>query len=508
MKKTIPLLVLCFACCITHAQVVTWSETVAQIVYDNCSSCHRAGQLGPFELMSYEDAVEEADDILNAVQSRDMPPWPADPDYRHFAQEAALSDEEIEAIVDWIEGGTPSGNLDTAPAAPVFPANGTQLEVIDFTVTIEPYTLQYNTDEYRWFAIENPYDQPIYINAIEIIPGLPEFVHHADLAYDLSGSTLANDISDPLPGFNGKTGGPNYDYYINAWMAGGNVVRYPDNWGIEVPAEAYFVVEVHYGPGGQGQTDSTKMHLQFITNPDDVRPVFASWFLNENSGLFIPANEISTFEHESQVFQNERSLISICPHMHFLGQSYKIWLETMEGDSIPIVDIPQWDFHWQKYYTFINPQYIPSGSRLKAIATYDNTANNEDNPNDPPQHVYGGSTTESEMLMTYVLWSYFEEGDETIWMDSTFITDIAETIQLPDIPQVFPNPAHDHLYVKANEGSENCTIKIFDVTGQLVIEENNSSSVHRFDISMLPIGTYIVQVRSNKNVLQLKLIKC
>lgn len=497
MRKILFIIIALTAYFSLSAQVPTWSENVAQIIYDNCSRCHREGQIGPFELMSYTDAVDEASEIAEVVESGEMPPWPANPDYRHFAYEDILSIEEIESIVEWVENGMPLGNPDNEPVPPVFPEVESQLQSIDFTVEMEPYTLQYNYDEWRWFAIENPFDDTIYVNAIEVIPGLPELVHHADISYDLSGTTAWYDSQDPLPGFNDDTGYPNYDYYMNAWMAGGNVARYPEDWGIEVLPNSYFVFEIHYGPNGQGQTDSTKMRFEFVSDPNNFRAVQPVWLTNgpDEGSLYIPANEISWFTQESNVIWSEKSMISICPHQHMLGDTYKVWLETMEGDSIPLIDIPNWDFHWQMYYTFIYPQFIPMGSRIKASASYDNTVGNEENPNDPPEDVWGGQQTTDEMMMVYAIWANYEEGDENMLMDSTYTPTIQNEILIENALSLYPNPASDHIYFSpAGVDFTGAKIEISNLLGEVVLAGTFDGGVHRMDISQLQTGAYSISV--------------
>ena len=510
MYKLLLIVLILFCGIGLHSQTPTWSENIAQIIYDNCSRCHRDGQIAPFELMSYSDAVDNADDITDAVSSGEMPPWPANPEYRHFAYEAILSDDEIQAIVDWVENGTPSGNLAEAPAPPTFPDTGTQLETVDFTVAMEPYTLQYNVDEWRWFAIENPFDYPIYVNAIEVIPGLPELVHHADISYDLSGNTAAFDAMDPLSGFNNDTGYPNYDYYMNAWMAGGNVVRYPEDWGIEVLPNSDFVFEIHYGPGGQGQTDSTKMHLQFVADPENFRSVNPVWLTNgpDDGNLFIPANQVSTFTQQSGVIWSEKSMISICPHQHMLGDSFKVWLETVEGDSIPLVDIPHWDFHWQMYYTFLYPQHIPVGSRVKAMASYDNTSANEDNPNDPPINVWGGPQTTDEMMMVYAIWANYQPGDENLLLDSTYVPVSHPESIIENSIDIYPNPASDHLYVSPfGWETYGAQLSIYNTLGRELMSSTFDGGVQRFDISNLVPGLYFIQMEKGKKLWRKKFVK-
>ena len=95
-----------------YAQEPTWKNGVAQIIFDNCGTCHRDGGIAPFSLLTYDEAYEERFDIGDAVEHREMPPWLPDPDYRHFKDEKVLSDEEYNTILDWVENGAPKGSGD------------------------------------------------------------------------------------------------------------------------------------------------------------------------------------------------------------------------------------------------------------------------------------------------------------------------------------------------------------------------------------------------------------
>lgn len=102
MKKIILLSIslVIFSIQISQAQV-TWNNTVGNIIYNNCSSCHHTGGIGPFNLMSYGDAVSNALTIKSSTQSKSMPPWKADPTYRHFKNERFLTDAQIADIASW-----------------------------------------------------------------------------------------------------------------------------------------------------------------------------------------------------------------------------------------------------------------------------------------------------------------------------------------------------------------------------------------------------------------------
>ena len=485
-----------------NAQEYNWSEDIASIIYNNCSSCHHEGGIAPFNLMTYTDMSLYSWQIHHVIDDRSMPPWPADPEYRHFVGEKVLEQSEIDALHWWLDNDMPVGDEDLAPPAPIFLPSGSLLDTIDYTVAIEPYTLQTNVDEYRWFVIENPFDEPFYISKLEVIAGLENVVHHADLFLDYTGISQQYDDADPLSGFNSSTGSPVNNHYINAWQPGGNVAEYPQGWGVEVLPDADLVIEIHFGPGGIGQIDDTKMNLQFVKNTSNVRPVNVGWLLYDSppvlidGPLIIPANEVTTFHQVSAPLQNDISLISICPHMHFLGKSYKVWFESPEGEEVPLINIPHWDFHWQKYYTFQQIQKVPAGSILKSEGVYDNTSNNHDNPFDPPQTAYSGSTTLDEMFLCYFIYAPYQSGDENIVMDSSILIS-TPNIELGSDPSisVFPNPANDLLYLQGNLGeTSKVTFRIYNTLGEIMYQSirpnKGLDSIEMFDIKELASGLY------------------
>lgn len=506
------LIFLACACAIPAAgQEPVWSPDVAGILYEHCSACHHEEGIAPFPLMGYADASEHAWAIAEQVASRHMPPWPADPSYRHFKDENVLTQEQIDAVVAWVLAGEPYGDPDLEPDPPVFAQGGSMLNSIDLQVAIPPYTLQYNTDEYRWFVVQNPFNETVYVNAIEVFPGLEDVVHHADISYDDTGASLANDEEDPLPGFNSTTGSPTYSYYMNAWQPGGNIARYPQGWGIAVPPNADFVLEIHYGPGAQGQVDSTVMNLEFVTGTD-VRPVSVGWLLGPaqmtDGPLYIPANTMRTF-HQERTVNATTSFISICPHMHNVGTSYRVWYEY-QGETVPLIDIPHWDFHWQKYYTFQQVQVIPAGAVIMSEGVYDNTVNNEHNPNDPPQDVWNGSTTADEMFLTYFSWTSYQPGDEDIVLDSTILVGLDPVAKPTSAWSLRPTLVAD-AFTLSGPGDEREVpiISIFDAAGRPVEGFSHLPEMARtaIDVRQLVPGAYYVRIEGQRGSRALRFIK-
>ncbi len=96
---------------------VTFTKDVLPILQKNCQSCHRPGQIAPMSLLTYQDARPWARSMKSKVESRQMPPWFADPQYGRFANDRSLAQGDIEIISKWADAGAPQGDPKDAPSA-------------------------------------------------------------------------------------------------------------------------------------------------------------------------------------------------------------------------------------------------------------------------------------------------------------------------------------------------------------------------------------------------------
>src|SRR5688572_4902048 len=121
---------------------VTFAKDVAPILYKNCVTCHRPGQVAPFSLLSYGDAAKRARAIADMTGAREMPPWLPAPGAHAFEGERRLTDDVIATLRAWADAGAPEGDRASAPAPPVFP-DGWQLGKPDLVVQLaRPFVLQ------------------------------------------------------------------------------------------------------------------------------------------------------------------------------------------------------------------------------------------------------------------------------------------------------------------------------------------------------------------------------
>src|SRR6516164_1794479 len=96
---------------------VTFTKDVAPILQARCQICHRAGQIAPMSLMTYQEARPWARSIRQKVLAREMPPWFIDKNIgvQHFSNDVSLTDQEIATIVQWVDAGAPEGSPSDMP---------------------------------------------------------------------------------------------------------------------------------------------------------------------------------------------------------------------------------------------------------------------------------------------------------------------------------------------------------------------------------------------------------
>jgi len=135
--------------------------------------------------------------------------------------------------------------------------------------------------------------------------------------------------------------------------------------------------------------------------------------------LVIEANEIKKC---STVFRLpiDISLLTINPHMHLLGKDFLAYAIKPNGDTMPLINIPKWDFHWQYYYTYKKMLKLPQGTMIYVYGTFDNTSANSDNPFDPPRKIIepkGYMKTTDEMFQFIMTYLPYQIGDEEISLE-------------------------------------------------------------------------------------------
>ncbi len=412
---------------------------IAPIIYKNCTSCHRAGESGPFELMTYEDAFKNKNKIKFVTQTKYMPPWPADPSYSHFIGERTLTPEEIELIKTWVDSGAPKGDEAKIPASPIF-YTGSFFKKPDAVIKMkEAVPIKGNgADHFYIVKISAQMPKDTFVSYFEFVPSQRKLAHHVNghlINYEAGnkknidlGKTYALDnYKDYTPLYKEMNVlnddgtfpvlTPNTVYYLPGFTP----PVYPNGIGGYKmnKTAAILLSNIHYGPSSKDVLDSSYINIFYGAKPK--RPVFETQMgtfgiSKIEPELILQPNQIQTF-HTQASLNGDATILSINPHMHLLGKSFWAFALTPAGDTIPLIKINKWDFRWQYYYTFKNPVIIKKGTVIHVYGTFDNTAQNPNNPNHPPKLVWQGEgvrsmQTTEEMFQFIFTYMPYQTGDE------------------------------------------------------------------------------------------------
>jgi hypothetical protein len=408
MRICLPLLFASAA--LSHAaDKVTFSETIAPILYKNCVNCHRPGEAAPFALISYDDVKKRGSLIADVTKSRYMPPWHAEHNYGDFAGERRLTDAEIAAIGDWVKQGMPEGDRAKMPKLPSF-TEGWQLGKPDLILEM-PVAYEVPADGpdiYRNFAIPSGLTEDKWVRAVEFRPSARKAVHHAIFAYVKAGALKNRDGQDGKPGFGGLNGlGVGVGVQpalapagaLGLWAVGTTPVFLPEGQALPFANGTDFILQMHFHPTGKPEAERASIGIYFADKPPEkkllqvsVPPLFGI-----ESGVDI-APGVKTYSiHDSATLPADVTVLSAFAHAHYIGKEFKATATLPDGRTQPLLWIKDWDFNWQEQYTYKQPIPLPKGTRIDVSIGYDNTADNPRNPNHPPKRVLWGEQSFDEM---------------------------------------------------------------------------------------------------------------
>jgi len=411
MRTLALLLVLLAAQDTKSASSVTFTKDIAPIVFRNCASCHRAGEVAPFPLVAYGEVKKRAKQLVTAVESRQMPPWKPVEGHGEFVGDRRMKAADIAALKKWVDQGCAEGDAKDLPPLPKFP-EGWAFGEPDLVVKMpEEYTVPAEgRDIYRAFAIPLNLKEDKYVRAVQYRPSNTRVVHHALMFLDVSGESRKKDEADPAPGFKGlglglgAVSGGN----LGGWAPGGVSQPFPEGMGKEVKKNADIVLQLHVNPSGKVEKEQSQVGLWF-TKEKPQRTVsmmpLSDWQIN------LPAGQKDIKISDSIVLPVDVDLIGIIPHAHYLGKECKVWAKGPDGKEIPLIWIKDWDFDWQEQYRYKQTVRLPKGSELNMIWTYDNSASNPRQPSNPPRRVRFGEQTEDEMAMAFLQVATLNPGD-------------------------------------------------------------------------------------------------
>jgi len=391
-----------------HTQISvapTFYKNILPILQDHCQSCHRAGEIAPMPLTTYEQTRPFATQIAHDVQMKMMPPWFSDSAYGYFANDPSLTEQQITTITSWAATGASAGDPHDAPPPHLW-IKGWNIAHPDAIIKMpKPVLIPADGEvDYTYEIVPTHFTEDKWVQMSELRPSNATHVHHAVIYIRPPDSRwlrhapvgepfTANTLTDPQER---RAAQETSSDLLLVYAPGSSPDQFPDSMAKFVPAGSDIVFQMHYTTNGTTDADQTSIGLVFAKSTPRQRVITLQ--LN-NHALLIPPGA-PDFRVEAQgTLPNDATLLSLFPHMHLRGKRFEYDIVHDDGTIEPLLRV-NYHFHWQLSYRLAEPRMLKAGTRLRAVAWYDNSRNNSHNP-DPDKLVTWGDQTSDEMMVGF-----------------------------------------------------------------------------------------------------------
>jgi hypothetical protein len=397
----------------------TFTKDIAPIFQAKCEACHRADQMAPMSLVTYEDVRPWVKSIAARVGGRQMPPWHIDKTVgiQRFKNDRSLNDREIDTILRWASAGAPKGDPKDLPPSMTWNdasnvwTEQTRLGPPDLVIKSTPWTVPAIAQDSWWKpSVPTGLTEPRWVRAIEIRPSTVrgrKVTHHAlarlQQPEDLDPALFTND-----PDVAG-------DGLFMEWAVGKNADEMkPDSGRLMLPGSK-ITWDIHYHSVGEEITDSVELGIWFYPKGQEPkhREVLALFntFTGGNRALDIPPNQVTTTESFVVLRQNAR-IENFQAHLHLRGKGMSMEAIHADGRREILSQISDFNFNWHNMYIYDDEAapLLPKGTILHFLTWYDNTSNNKANP-DPNQWVGWGDRTVDEMGHAWLNITYYDDAE-------------------------------------------------------------------------------------------------
>jgi mono/diheme cytochrome c family protein len=409
-----------------HGQV-TFARDVAPILQQNCQECHQPNSIAPMSLITYQEVRPWARAIKDRVAARQMPPWHIDRSVgvQKFKNDMSLTDQQVNTIVAWVDGGALQGDLkDLPPPKPLVTDN--EWKAVrdgfgppDLVIKSSEYVMpaQHQDVWYRPMS-DIPITEPRWARMVEIRPTNLKgrrIIHHS-IAY----LVLNNDPDAINKGTANGSVREDLDDLVNGrpqlmeWAIGkGYDLFRPGTGKLILPGEK-ISWDQHIHAVGEEITAGSEIGIWFYKKGEEPKKrsyLTAFTGLKAPRFLDIPPNSLA--QTEGFTVLKENTLIeNFQPHFHLRGKSMQVEAILPDGSSQIISYVGAFNFNWMTNYIYADnaAPVFPKGTVIHVTAWYDNTRANKNNP-DPDQWVGYGDRTVDEMAHAWMNVEYLTDDE-------------------------------------------------------------------------------------------------
>lgn len=382
---------------------ISYSKDVVPILMDKCVECHQPNGIAPWHMTDYTMVKTFAPMMREAIRRDRMPPFDADRHYGAFDNDENLSAEETKTLVHWIEAGALSdiaeGGEDPlkvgVSSRPDWP-----LGEPDLIVEIPPYDVPAaGVVDYQLPVVMNPNKEGKWLKSTTFKAGDRAGVHHI--------------LSGWMPKMPPGGRGFDWDISLGGYAVGAESQTAPKDWATWIPGGGAISFQMHYTPTGKAFTDHSKIGLYF----QDEAPIYAKrQIVIADPSIEIAANAPRHHETAYVQFPAAAELYAAQIHAHYRGYASKLTAVYPDGKEQILINMPHYDFNWQREYVFKDLIEIPAGTVVVADYWYDNSVNNKalfgDNTKTmtaPEKVVFWGDQSYQEMLFTAIQFRWKDE---------------------------------------------------------------------------------------------------
>ena len=398
---------------------VTFSKDVAPIFQAKCQECHQPNSIAPMSLMTFQEARPWARSIKERVSSRQMPPWHIDKSVgvQSFKNDMSLSDQQIDTIVRWVDGGAQQGDpKDLPPAKPPVTTNEWQAAMEGFgqpdvVIKSSEYVMPAKHQDVWYRPMSDiPITEPRWIRMVEIRPSnlrARKTLHHS-VAYQVLSPDNVQSINTgiaPGPSSVSADDAVNRRPMIMEWAIGKGYDRYRDDTGKLIMPGEKISWDQHIHAVGEEIPTGAELGIWFY--PKGQEPKKRSYLvgftgIDRTKMLDIPPNSIARTDGFT-VLKENTMITNFQPHFHLRGKAMEVEAILPDGNRQLISYVGNFNFNWMTNYIYADDAapIFPKGTVIHVAAYYDNTTANKNNP-DPEQWVGYGDRTVDEMAHAWM----------------------------------------------------------------------------------------------------------
>jgi len=429
----------------TQIAAVSYENDVAPIIAENCAGCHRDGGIAPFAMDSHLTLQGWSPMIKEVVITRRMPPGQVDNKVGHKIADAMnLTDEEMQKLVHWIDEGSVIDTSDDPLTALVWPETKWEHGEPDFIVAIPPQSIPATgVIDYLNVEIDLGLEKDVWVRGSQVIAGEPSALHHVltgvippegkksqqEIFMQIVNSLppeKARPIQQQLMAAATSGAGINFNELLNSlppeadisalfsgsqdadsasiagYASGAKGIWNDSGVGGLLRAGSSLELQLHYTTVGRELTDASEIGIWLY--PDDEIPTQRmSGAIANNFNISIPAGA-KDHEMVTEVTVHEDAYLeSFLPHMHFRGKRMRFNAIYPDGSEELLLSVPNYSFNWQLNHRLEEPLFVPAGTKIQAIGAFDNSQQNEYNP-DPDSEIFWGEQSWQEMFMGFYSW--------------------------------------------------------------------------------------------------------